>query len=344
MIRSILDETEKINFYEVENVDPNDNEVRIKINRVGICGSDIHAFHGQHPTMSAPVTMGHELAGVIDKVGTNVDKFKVGDRVTVRPQVTCGKCYYCEHGYENVCSNLAVIGCRKDYPGGGQEYMTVDQHLVFKLADNMTMEDGAMVEPVTVAIAAVNTFKMNVRNKNILVLGGGTIGNLVAQCAKAKGARSVTITDIFDEKLEIARSCGIDHTINTMKEDLKEKVKEYYGEYGLDGILECVGTETTLNQAIQVSRKEGEIIIVGIYAKDPHIHMIDVQEHELHISGVLMYSEAEFEEAIQLISNRKINIDELKSAHFPLAKYNEAFQYIIDHKKTSMKVFVDVPE
>lgn len=342
MLRALLEKPEVIKFYEIEKPTPKTGEILIKVKRMGICGSDIHAFHGQHPTMPAPVVMGHEFSGEIAELGEGVDGFKVGDRVTVRPQITCGSCYHCKTGNENVCHHLKVIGCNINAPGGAQEYVTIPERLVFKLPDTFDYDDGAMVEPVAVGVAAVRTFSMDVKDKNILVLGAGTIGNLVAQSAKAMGAASVTITDICDEKLEIAKRCGIDHTVNTKKEDLGTRLEEFYGIDALDGALECVGSEITANEAIQVCRKESEIIIVGIYAKDPAIHMIDVQEKELHLSGVLMYSEDEFKMAMELIRTGKVNLTPLKTKHFPYKDYEQAFQYIADNAKTSMKILIDV--
>lgn len=344
MLRALLEKPEVLKFYEVEKPEPKPGEILIKVKKMGICGSDIHAFHGQHPTMPAPVVMGHEFSGEIAELGEGVKNFVVGDRVTVRPQVTCGKCYHCRTGNENVCHELKVIGCNIKVPGGAQQYVSIPERLVFKLPDTMNYDDGAMVEPVAVGVAAVRTFSMDVKGKNILVLGAGTIGNLVAQSAKAMGASSVTITDICDEKLEIAKKCGIDHTVNTLKEDLKVKLEEFYGVDGLDGALECVGSEITANQAIHVCRKESEIIIVGIYAKDPAIHMIDVQEKELHLSGVLMYSEEEFKTAMEFIRTGKVNLEPLKTKHFSYKEYPYAFQYIAEHAKTSMKVLIDVDE
>ncbi len=344
MQRALLEKPEVIKFYEVEKPEVKPGEILIKVKRMGICGSDIHAFHGQHPTMPAPVVMGHEFAGEIAELGEGVTEFSIGERVTVRPQLTCGDCYHCRTGNENVCHNLKVIGCNILAPGGAQQYVSIPERLVFRLPDALDYDDGAMVEPVAVGVAAVKTFSMDVKGKNILVLGAGTIGNLVAQSARAMGAASVTITDICDEKLEIAKQCGIDHTVNTRKEDLGTKLEEFYGVDGLDGALECVGSEITANEAIHVCRKESEIIIVGIYAKDPAIHMIDVQEKELHLSGVLMYSEEEFKTAMEFIRTGAVNLAPLKTKHFSYKDYAYAFQYIAENAKTSMKILIDVDE
>jgi len=329
---------------DIEKPTPAPGEVLIKVKRMGICGSDVHAYYGQHPTIYLPVVQGHEFSGVVAKLGEGVTGFEIGDRVTARPQYTCGECYHCKSGHENICHNLQVVGCNGNVPGAAQDYMTMRSHLVFKLPENVDYDNGAMVEPVAVAVAAVRSFTFEVKGKNILVLGAGTIGNLIAQIAKAKGAKAVMITDVCDEKLEVAKKCGIDYTVNTVKENLEEKTVEAFGKDGLDGALECVGVEATVNQAIKVCRKRNDIIIVGIFGKNPAISMIDVQEKELRLIGSLMYLEKDYHESIALISDKLINLDLLKTAHFSLDDLESAYQYIAEHKETSMKVLIGVNE
>lgn len=340
----LLNKPQELVMREIEKPEPKPGEVLIKVKRMGICGSDIHAYHGQHPTIYLPVVQGHEFSGTVAALGEGVTGFEIGDFVTARPQYTCGECYHCKSGHENICHNLQVIGCNGQVPGAAQEYIPMRSHLVFKLADTLSVDDGAMVEPVAVAVAAVGTFTYDIKGKNILVLGAGTIGNLVAQVAKAKGAKAVMITDVCDEKLEIAKRCGIDYTVNTMTTDLNEAAEAAFGKDGVDGALECVGVEATVNQAIKVCRKRDDIIIVGIFAKDPAVRMIDVQEKEVKLIGTLMYLHDDFQKAIDLITEKAINLEPLKTAHFKLEEFAEAYQYIADHRKTAMKVFIDVEE
>ena len=303
----LLNKPEELIMRDIEKPKPAPGEVLIKVKRMGICGSDIHAYHGMHPTIYLPVVQGHEFSVVVAELGEGVTGFEIGDRVTARPQYTCGECYHCKSGHENICHNLQVIGCNGKVPGAAQDYIPMRSHLVFKL-------------------------------------GGGTIGNLVAQVAKAEGAKAVMITDVCDEKLEIAKKCGIDYTVNTAKQDLEQATIDAFGKDGVDGALECVGVEATVNQAIKVCRKRDDIIIVGIYAKDPAIRMIDVQEKELKLIGTLMYLEKDYYESIRLISENLISLDPLKSAHFKLEEFEQAYHYIADHRATAMKVLIDVDE
>jgi len=344
-VRSVLlNKPHELISQDIEKPTTGPGEVLIKVKRLGICGSDIHAYHGQHPTIYLPVVQGHEFSGEVDELGEGVIGFEIGEPVTGRPQVTCGECYHCKSGHENICHDLQVVGCNGKVPGAAQDYMIMKSHLVFKLPKNIDFDSGAMVEPVAVAVAGVRTFTYDIQGKNILVLGAGTIGNLVAQVAKAKGAKAVMITDVCDEKLEIAKKCGVDFTVNTTKENLEEKTIEAFGKDGVDGALECVGVEATVNQAIQVCRKRDDIIILGIFGKDPAIKMIDVQEKELKLIGSLMYLEKDYYEAIELIAEELVNLGELKTIHFRLEDFGKAYQYIEEHKATSMKVLIDVSE
>jgi L-iditol 2-dehydrogenase len=342
MLQVTLSTPEQLLFKDVEKPLPSKGEVLIRVKRIGICGSDIHAYYGKHPTVFLPIIQGHEFSGEVAGLGEGVNNFNLGELVTVRPQIVCGKCYHCTHGHENVCHNLRVIGCQ--VPGAAQEYLAVKQDIVIKLPKEFNYDDAAMIEPVAVAVSAVRSFSNNVNGKNVLVLGAGTIGNLTAQAAKGLGAKSVAITDISDEKLAVAKKCGIDYIINTEKEDLLKALEALYEPDGLDCALECVGVEITINQAIKVCRKESEIIIVGVYGKPPVLDMINVQEKELRLIGTLMYLEEDYYMAIDLIKGGKINLDPLKTVHFPLGEYDKAYKYIEEHNSTSMKVLIDVAD
>lgn len=339
MLKATLTGVETIEISQGEIPEPHKGEVRLKIIRVGICGSDIHAYYGKHPTVYFPIVQGHEISAVVDKLGEGVTGLAAGQRVTVRPQYQCGECYYCKAGKPNVCLALKVIGCGVD--GGGQEFLCVPTHLVIPLPDGMGFDEGAMVEPAAVALANIRALS-RVEGQELLILGAGTIGNLTAQAAGALGAKTVAITDVADEKLEIARRCGIGHVVHTGKQDLKAEVERIFGPNGPDAVLECVGVEATINQAIAVSRKGSEIIVVGVYAEPPRIDMINVQEKELRVIGVLMYLERDYQNAVKRIADGGFTLGPLMSRHFPLREYGAAYQFIKENPERAMKVFIDV--
>lgn len=341
MLQAVLQRPQEIVIREAAKPSAGRNEILIKVKRIGICGSDIHAYYGKHPYISCPIIQGHEFSGQIAEIGNSVEKFKVGDDVTVMPQLVCGKCHPCTHGRYNICNSLRVIGCQAD--GAAQEYIAVDEKLAIRLPKGMDYDYGAMIEPVAVGVHAIGRLG-DVKDMNILILGAGPIGNLTAQSAKGLGAKSVMITDLSDYRLSLAKECGIDYTVNTSSEDLETVIKEYFGEDGPDALLECVGVQSTVEQAVKIARKGTDIIIVGVFGQKSVVDMGLVQDKELRLIGTLMYMEQDYHRAIELINSGKIMLKPLITAHFPFRKYGEAYKYIEKNKEKSMKILIDVEE
>lgn len=339
MRQARLVEPEKLILENVEIPKFNVNQVLIRVKRIGICGSDIHAYYGKHPYIRCPIVQGHEFTGKITRIGKDVKHLAEGDRVTVMPQLVCGKCYPCTHGNYHICNDLKVIGCQAD--GAAREYIPVDQQLVVKLPGGMSLDDGAMVEPAAVGVHAVRRLG-DVAGMNLLILGAGPIGNLTAQAAKGLGAKSVMITDISDSRLEIARTCGIDHTLNATFDNLEAKIRECFGPDGADAILECVGVADTITDAVHLARKGTDIVIVGVFAEKPSVDIGLVQDKELRMIGTLMYKAEDYRAAIDLIQSEKIMLEPLITKHFPFEDYPKAFEYISQHRDETMKVLIDL--
>ena len=339
MKQARLVEPEKIMLEDVDIPIFSPGQVLIKVKRLGICGSDVHAYYDKHPYISCPIVQGHEFSGEIAEVGDGVEGLSEGDRVTVMPQLVCGECYPCTHGNYHICNDLKVIGCQAN--GAAREYIPVDHRLIVKLPEGMSFDYGAMVEPVAVGVHAVGRLG-NVAGMNLLVLGAGPIGNLTAQSAKGLGAKSVLITDISDSRLEIAKNCGIDFTLNVAFENLEAKVAEYFGPDGADAILECVGVEDTIAVAVHLARKGTDIVIVGVFADKPSVDIGLVQDKELRMIGTLMYRAEDYRSAIDLIQADKITLEPLITKHFSFDDYPKAFEYIARHRDLTMKVLIDV--
>lgn len=341
MLQAKLIKPEKIVIQEVKKPVAEDDEVLIKVKRIGICGSDIHAYFGKHPYISCPIVQGHEFSGEIVEIGKNVKMFSPGDKVTVMPQIVCGKCYPCTHGNYHICNNLKVIGCQTD--GAAQEYFAVDNKLVIKLPEGMNYDQGAMVEPAAVGVHAAGRLD-DVKKKKIIVMGAGPIGNLTAQVAKGLGAEAVMITDINDHRLEIAKKCDIDFTVNTATEDLGEAIQRHFGKNQADAIIECVGIEETISQAVHYSRKGTDIIVVGVFSDKPQVDIGSVQDKELRLIGTLMYKEKDYFTAIDLIRFHKINLKPLISCYFSFQDYGRAYKFIEKKKGNSMKILIDLED
>ncbi len=329
----------KIEFKEIKKPEPASDEILIKILKIGICGSDIHVYYGKHPYTSYPIVQGHEVSGIVEKTGPDVIGFQVGDIVTIMPQIVCGECYCCKNGMYNICDDLKVMGFQTN--GAAQEYFVVKQDWAIKLPKNISPDEGALIEPLAVAVHA-NKKAGEVKGKNIIVLGAGTIGNLTAQTAKAFGAKKVIITDINDYRLGIAKKCGIDATLNPERQDLGEAITREFGISRADIIFECVGSEKTLTTAVTNARKGSLIIIVGVFSSRPEVDMGLVQDRELTISGTLMYRREDFIDAIEFVSGGKILLKKIISDEFSFKDYIKAYQYIENNRKKVMKVLVSL--
>ena len=314
-------------------------QVVIKIIRSGICGSDIHAWHDRHPFISLPIVTGHEFSGEIAELGAGVNGLKVGDKVTVMPQLYCGECLNCREGRYNICSTLKVIGCQTT--GASQEFLEVDAKLVLQLPDNMSHDEGAMLEPVCVGVHSCRRITGGISGKKVVVQGAGTIGNLTAQAAKALGAAAVMITDVSDSRLELAKKCKIDYTVNIATQDLEKAIKELWGEDGADAIIECVGLQSAIDQAINIARKGSDIIVAGVFGDMATVNMGLVQDKELNLLGTLMYTKEDWMDTIKFVSEKKIVVEPLMSARFPLSKLDEAFLFIEDNKDIAIKVLIE---
>lgn len=341
MLQQVMTSPGVIEFREVPNPTPGNNEVLVKIMKIGICGSDIHVYHGEHPFTSYPVTQGHEVSAEIVSLGADVKNFSVGQKVTIQPQVVCGKCYPCTHGKYNLCEELKVMGFQTT--GVASHYFAVDAAKVTPLPEDMSYDEGAMIEPLAVAVHAVKRAG-DVKGLNIVVLGAGPIGNLVAQTAKGLGAGSVMITDVSDYRLQKAAECGIEHRVNTRDKDLGEAILEAFGPDKADVIYDCAGNDITMGQAIKYARKGSMIILVAVFAKMANIDLAVANDHELDINSTMMYRNEDYIDAIDLACKKKVLLPPLVSKHFAFQDYLQAYQYIDANRETTMKVIINVQE
>ncbi len=341
MLQQIMTGPGNIEFAEVKTPVPGAGQVLIKIIKIGICGSDIHVYHGKHPFTKYPVTQGHEVSGEIVSAGPGVAGLKPKQKVTVEPQVICKKCWPCRHGKYNLCENLKVMGFQTTGMASG--YFVTDASKVTLLPETMTYDEGAMIEPLAVAVHAVKQAG-DVTGANIIVLGAGPIGNLVAQTARGLGAARVLITDISDWRLKKAKECGIDLGVNTAKEDLGRTIKMLFGPDKADIIFDCAGNNTSMGQAIQYARKGSTIILVAVFSDMASVDLAVVNDHELDIKSSMMYRHDDYEDAIRLSSEQKVLLPPLISQHFKFKEYLKAYEYIDAHRETTMKVIINVQE
>jgi len=340
MRQAVMTSPGTIEFHDVNDPGPlKKNEILLRIKKIGICGSDVHVFKGHHPATPYPVVQGHEFSATVEAIGDKVTSIKPGMRVTARPQLVCGKCKPCMRGQYNVCQNLKVQGFQA--PGVAQEFFVVPEDRVITFPESMTFEQGAMIEPAAVGAHATNRIPV-LKGKNVVVSGAGTIGNLVAQFAKARGAAKVLITDISDYRLNIASGCGIEGQLNVKSCSFEEGVKSFFGDEGFQAGFEAAGVDSSLDALIKNIEKGGDIVILGVYSRNPVVNMFYLGEHELNILGSLMYRHEDYETAVEMISSGKIITGPLISESFPFDQYQEAYKFILDSGEKSLKVMIDL--
>lgn len=342
MLQAVLQSAKTIEFHDVPTPEPGKGQVLMKVMRLGVCGSDIHVYHGKHKYATLPLVQGHEGAGAVVKLGSGVKEFAIGDMVVLRPQHFCGECFMCRQGRYNLCETYKVMGVLGGLTGMASEYFAVDAAKLHKLPRTMTFDQGALVEPASVGVHAVKLGGKPEGSK-VLVIGAGPIGNLAAQAAKALGADKVMIADISDVRLDLAKECGIDYAVNTMKTDLETAILEHFGPNRADFILDCVGSPKTLEQAIRFARRGTNIVLVGNFYDLVPVELALVQRRELNLIGHMNYLAEDYDDAIRFIAAGQVKVNALISKHFDLKDYTAAYQFIDDNVGGAvMKVLIDV--
>lgn len=329
-----------IEFREIPEPGPlREHDILLRIKKIGICGSDIHVFHGNHPSTPYPVVQGHEYSAVVEAVGKAITKVKPGMKATARPQLVCGKCGPCRRGQYNACQELKVEGFQA--PGVAQDYFVVTEDRIVPFSDTLSFEEGAMIEPAAVGAHATNRVT-SLKGKNVVVSGAGTIGNLVAQFARARGAKKVLITDVSGFRLNIAARCGIIGTANVKDISFGESVKSFFGDEGFQVGFEAAGVPSSLDALVQFVEKGGDIVILGVYSQNPVVNMFFLGEHELNVFGSMMYRQEDYETAAGMIATGRIITAPLITRSFPFAEYLEAYRFIEHQADKTMKVMIDL--
>ena len=339
MKQVVLSASEQFQVRDVEIPALEQGQALIRVRAVGICGSDIHTYYGKHPFVHAPIVLGHEACGEIVELSDEQTDLRVGDRVVIRPQRTCGACRNCRLGRYNECKYLNVLGCLST--GASSEYFAVETQILYKIPDFLSYAEGTALEPLAVGVHAVKRAG-SVEGKNVLVLGAGTIGNMTAQAALGLGAKKVMITDISAFKLGLARSCGIELCVNVAEESLEEAIEREFPDESLDLIMECTANEGVFAQAIDLAPKGIDIVIVGVFEDKPRVDMAGVQDREYRLIGALMYTDEDYRDAIRLAGDREVHLDRVITDTFPLVESASAYKHIEANRHTTQKVILSL--
>jgi len=323
----------------VPEIGPEDVLVRVKA--CGICGSDVHGLDGSTGRRQPPIVMGHEASGVIAKVGSAVAGWKQGEPVTFDSTVYCGECDFCKAGQINLCDNRQVLGVScDDYrrQGAFAEYVSVPQHILYRLPDNVGFEQAAMAEPVSIALHAVRRVELT-GNQTAVVVGSGMIGLFVLQWLKLSGCKQVVAVDVDQRRLGLARELGADVVLNAEGCDVRDEVLRRTGGRGAHVVFEVVGTNEAVRTAIGLVRKGGSLILVGNVAAEVEFPLQSVVTRQISLYGSCA-SCGQYAESLNAIATGRINVDALISATAPLSEGADWFRRLYAGDEGLMKVIL----
>ena len=312
------------------------NEVLLQNERIGVCGTDIQVFMGRNRYMQFPVTPFHEGVARVVKTGKDVKNVKAGERVTIRPILSCGHCYSCERGHENACENFNCLGVQSD--GLGAEYFVIDKHYVYPISKKCPLDQAVLIEPFAVGVHAAVRGK--VCGRRVLVVGAGTIGNFTAQACGLLGAKQVCICDLSEDKVKMAERSGISICLNSHSRTLTDVAKEAFGTFP-DVIIDCVGAKAVLPQILELAGKTTDIVIVGKYSEPVLIDVAKIQRNELNVYGNITYTEEDFRKAVELVMDQKVYMDGFISAKFQFDQAQEMMDFAAENRGINMKVVMD---
>ncbi len=320
---------------------PGAGEVLVCVEACGICGSDVHGYDGSSGRRIPPIVMGHEAAGTVAAIGPGVKGFAVGDRVTFDSTVYCGACGYCARGEINLCENRQVIGVScGDYRrhGAFAEYVALPKRILYRLPDQLSFAEAAMLEATSVALHAVRVSGAT-GGETALVIGAGMIGLLTMQAARAAGCTPVFIADVDKTRLNLARQIGADEALHLSDEKLVAAVLELTDGRGVDLAYEAVGRDETVTAAIDCTRKGGTVTLIGNIAPEVKLPLQKVVTRQIRLQGSCA-SAGEYPQAIELIASGKIKVAPLITAVAPLEDGPRWFERLHAGEPNLMKVIL----
>lgn len=309
------------------------NNVLIQMTAAGICGSDIGIYHGTNAAATYPRIIGHEIVGRVAETGASVTTLKPGDRVIVNQVTSCGECYPCRKGRGNVCDSLAVRGVHID--GGYREYITVPESDCYLLPDTLSDTDAVMIEPTTIAIQSCTRAEL-AKDDMLLLYGAGALGSSILKIARLL-CDHIIVADIQDDKLEAAKAAGAKYTINVLKEDLVEKVKEYTHGHGSTVSIDAACVKDSLLLLLKATGNAGRVITMGFSTAATEVNQFLITSKELDVRGSRLQNKM-FGKAISLINEGKLDLQGTVSHTFPLTRAQEAFDFIDSHDPSIRKV------
>ncbi len=323
---------------EIECPKPASGQVQIKLEYCGICGSDVHYYKdgkvGDH-VLDHDIVLGHEVAGKVTEVGEEVTNLKVGDRVALEPGIACGKCIFCKSGRYNLCRDMKFFA-DPPTPGALQEYVIHPADLCFKLPENVSSMEGALVEPLSVGLHAVGTGDVKL-GQSVLIMGTGCIGLVTLLACKARGAAEIVVVDLYDKRLDFAEKLGATHVINAKKEDVKKRINEIFNGEGADVVFETAGSIVTIAQTPFLAKVGGTIVLVGQSAQsEVNYNFSEVIIKELAIKSIFRYRNS-YPVAIAAIGSGAIDLKQIVTHEFSFENSKSGFDTVIEDGENVVK-------
>jgi L-iditol 2-dehydrogenase len=337
----VLSEYRRLVVEELPQPVPQAGEVLVRVRACGICGSDVHGMDGSTGRRIPPIVMGHEAAGEIAELGADVAGWKAGDRVTFDSTVSCGHCWHCRRGEVNLCENRQVLGvsCREyRRQGAFAEYVAVPARIVYGLPDQISFEQGAMVETVSVAVHAVKRARLPAK-ASAAVVGAGMVGSLVIQALRAAGCDPIIAVDLSEERLTLARRLGATHAFKGDGPNLLQGIRTLTEGRGVDAAFEAAGVGPAVDAAIGCVRKGGSVTLIGNAAPRVDLPLQTVVTREISLLGSCA-SAGEYPACLKLIADGKINVTDFISATAPLTDGARWFERLYAGEKGLMKVLL----
>ena len=342
MLAAVFEDIKKMEIKEVPKPEPDENSAVVRVRACGICQTDYKAYTGERRNWTAPMIAGHEMAGIIAEIKNKSSGFSEGDEVIISPVVSCGICEYCRSGYQHYCLNGAVIGgdgFETVWDGGFAEYVKVPISSIYKKPKNIPFSSAALTEPLAGSYKGLIEYTNMRLGEDIVILGSGGMGLLLTQLAKATGAGNLIVTDIDDYKLEYAKKCGADYTINAIDENVRERIYEII-EKGPDIVFEAAGTLEAAEQAVELCRRGTRVNMFGVTTPGT----IPISPGKFHFSEIKMdasfsVSSRAMLKSVMLMEKGLVNPELIITHRFPLKKIDDAFDTMAESRR--IKIIIE---
>ena len=333
----------KLEIREIEVPVPKEKQVLVKLEYVGICGSDVHYLeHGKIGDfiVNGDFILGHECAGTIVAIGSKVENLKVGDKVALEPGITCGQCEFCKTGRYNLCPDVEFLAT-PPYHGCFMNYIAFPETMAFKLPDRISTKEGALVEPLAVGMHAAKQGNVKLGD-SVVILGSGTIGLVTLLACKAFGATDITVVDVIPKRLEYAKKLGATTVINATEVDVLAEIDKLTNQQGVDIVIETAGSAKTIAQTPYLIKNGGCIVLVGMAPQDIiEFNFAKIMAKEAEIKSVFRYRNI-YPQAIKAIEKGIIDISGIITHEFSFDEVAKAFDFAINHKQEVVKAVIKI--